>query len=152
MRYVLSGRLREPSGLSPAEYFALAVREWEVVLDWLHARKALGYGRLGGAGGAILVDAASEAEARALARSLPFAPYAEMWVTPAYSLADNTRAGVAENVELPVGVVEIERDRGRDRLRRGAADLRKLKLDPVRNINANTVLSPGRRASDRKAP
>jgi hypothetical protein len=83
MRYVVSGRLREPSGLSPAEYFALAVREWEVVLDWLHARKALGYGRLGGAGGAILVDAASEAEARALARSLPFAPYAEMWVTPA---------------------------------------------------------------------
>jgi hypothetical protein len=87
MRYVVSGRLREPSGLSPAEYFALAVREWEVVLDWLHARKALGYGRLGGAGGAILVDAASEAEARALARSLPFAPYAEMWVTPAKPMA-----------------------------------------------------------------
>ena len=83
MRYVVSGRLREASGLSPAEYFALAVREWEIVLDWLHSGKALGYGRVGGTGGAILVDAVSTAEAQALARSLPFAPYAEMWVTPA---------------------------------------------------------------------
>ena len=83
MRYVVSGRLREASGLSPAEYFALAVREWEIVLAWLHSGKALGYGRLGGAGGAIPVDAASEGEARALARSLPFAPYAEMQVARA---------------------------------------------------------------------
>jgi hypothetical protein len=83
MRYVVSGRLREAARLSPGEYLALAVREWEVVLGWLRSGKALGYGRVGGNGGAIVVDAASEAEARMLAQALPFAPYAEMRVTPA---------------------------------------------------------------------
>ena len=32
MRYVVSGHLRQPGTLSPAEYLTLAVREWEMVL------------------------------------------------------------------------------------------------------------------------
>ena len=83
MPYLVSGRIVEPCQLSPAEYFTLAVREWEVVLDWMACGRALGYGRLsGGGGGAILLDVESEAEARALARSLPFAPYAEVSIAP----------------------------------------------------------------------
>ena len=79
MRYVVSGRLRQPCPLSPAEYITLAIREWEIVLGWLGCGKALAYGRLGTAsGGTILLDVESEAEARALAGSLPFAPYAEV--------------------------------------------------------------------------
>ena len=79
MRYVVSGRLRQPSPLSPAEYITVAIREWEIVLGWLSCGKALAYGRVGApVGGAILLDVASEAEARALAESLPFAPYAEV--------------------------------------------------------------------------
>jgi hypothetical protein len=82
MRYVVSGRLRDPVGLSPREYVALAIREWALVLDWLRAGTALGYGRVGGASGTLVLSCASAAEAAALARSLPFAPYAEMRVTP----------------------------------------------------------------------
>ena len=81
MRYVVSGRLRQPCSLSPAEYLTLAVREWEMVLGWLAAGTALAYGRLGTrAGGAVLVDAPSEVEARRLAASLPFARYSEVSV------------------------------------------------------------------------
>lgn len=84
MRYVISGRLRPGDVLSPAEYFTLAVREWEVVLGWIARGRALAYGRLGGPeGGAILVEAESLGEAQALARSLPFSPYAEVTVAPA---------------------------------------------------------------------
>jgi len=79
MRYVVSGRLREPCGLSRAEHFTLAVREWEVVLGWMACGMAVGYGRLGAAGtGTIVLEVASEAEASALARALPFAPYADL--------------------------------------------------------------------------
>jgi hypothetical protein len=83
MRYVVSGRLRAPCPLSPAEYFALAVREWETVLGWLESGIALGYGRLGTpSGGALLLEVASDAEARCLAESSPFARYADVVVTP----------------------------------------------------------------------
>lgn len=79
MRYVVSGRLRHPCPLSPAEYITLAIREWEIVLGWLACGKALAYGRLGApSGGAILLEVESEAEARTLAGTLPFAPYAEV--------------------------------------------------------------------------
>ena len=82
MRYVIRGRLRESSQLSPEEYFTLAVREWELVLAWIARGKALGYGRLGTpSGGTILVEADSEAQVRALARTSPFAPYAEMTIS-----------------------------------------------------------------------
>ena len=81
MRYVVSGHLREPCSLSAAEFVTLAIREWEIVLGWLASGKALAYGRLGTPpGGAVLLEVGSEAEARALARALPFAPYAEMRV------------------------------------------------------------------------
>lgn len=81
MRYVVSGRLRQPCPLSPAEYLTLAVREWEMVLGWLAVGTALAYGRLGTrTGGAVLIDAPSEAEAWRLAASLPFAPYTEVIV------------------------------------------------------------------------
>lgn len=90
MPYLVRGRLTEPCRLSPAEYFTLAVREWEVVLGWMACGRALGYGRLCGAGrGSILLDVESEAEARALARSLPFAPYVEISLAPV-DLADPT--------------------------------------------------------------
>jgi hypothetical protein len=82
MRYVIRGRLREPCRLSPEEYFTLAVREWELVLTWIARGKALDYGRLGTpGGGTIVVEAASDAEARALARTSPFVPYAEMTIS-----------------------------------------------------------------------
>ncbi len=82
MRYVIRGRLRESCTLSPAEYFTLAVREWEAVLGWMLSGKALEYGRLGARGvGTILLNAESLVEARMLARSLPFAPYADVSVT-----------------------------------------------------------------------
>jgi len=82
MRYLITGRLREPCPLSPEEYFTLAVREWEMVLAWIARGKALGYGRLGTpTGGSVLLEAGSEGEARALARTLPFAPYADLTVS-----------------------------------------------------------------------
>jgi hypothetical protein len=83
MRYVVRGQLREGSGLSPGRYFELAVREWAVVVAWIRSGTAVAYGRHGGSGGAIVLSAASEAEARGLAQTLPFAPYAEMRITPA---------------------------------------------------------------------
>lgn len=81
MRFVIEGRLRRPCGLSPAEYFALAVREWETVLRWMDSGLVLAYGRpVSPPGGSLLVDVASEAEAHALAASLPLAPYADLTV------------------------------------------------------------------------
>jgi hypothetical protein len=81
MRYLIEGRLRPSCGLSPEEYFDLAVREWEMVLEWLHSGVALAYGRpVSVPGGTLLVDVASEADARALAASLPLAPYADVSV------------------------------------------------------------------------
>lgn len=81
MRFVLGGRLRRPCPLTPAEYFTLAFREWETVIAWLERGRALAYGRIGAfGGGELLVEAASEAEASALAATLPFAPYAEVTV------------------------------------------------------------------------
>ncbi len=81
MRYVVTGHLREPCTLSSAEYITLAVREWEMVLGWLASGTALAYGRLVAPdGGALLIEAGSEAAAWALARSLPFAPYVDLRV------------------------------------------------------------------------
>jgi hypothetical protein len=81
MRFVIEGRLRPACGLSPAEYFELAVREWEMVLGWLQTGVALAYGRpVSVPGGSLLVDVGSEADARALAASLPLAPYAEVTI------------------------------------------------------------------------
>ena len=88
MRYLVTGCLREPCPLSPAEYLALAIREWETALRWLVDGRALAYGRLGtGTGAAIVLDVGSEAEARRLAESLPLAPYAEMRVRAVEPLA-----------------------------------------------------------------
>jgi hypothetical protein len=81
MRFVIEGRLRRSCGLSPAEYFALAVREWELVLKWLASGVVLAYGRpVSPPGGTLLVDVPTEADARALAASLPLAPYADIAV------------------------------------------------------------------------
>jgi hypothetical protein len=81
MRFVIEGRLRRSCGLAPDEYFALAVREWEMVLEWIAAGVALAYGRpVSQPGGTLLVEVASEADARALAASLPLAPYADVTV------------------------------------------------------------------------
>jgi hypothetical protein len=81
MRFVIEGRLRPSCGLTPAEYFELAVREWEMVLGWLSSGVALTYGRpVSMPGGTLLVDVGSEADARALAASLPLAPYAQITV------------------------------------------------------------------------
>jgi len=81
MRYLVTGRLREPSGLTPAEYITLAIREWEIVVQWVAAGRALAYGRLTGpGGGTLLLTAGSEEEARGVAASLPFAPYTEIVV------------------------------------------------------------------------
>jgi hypothetical protein len=81
MRFLIEGRLRPQCGLTPAEYFDLAVQEWEMVLGWVHAGVALAYGRpVSVPGGTLLVDVASESDARALAASLPLAPYAEVTV------------------------------------------------------------------------
>jgi hypothetical protein len=81
MRFVIEGRLRRSCGLTPAEFFDLAVREWEMVLGWLSSGVALTYGRpVSVPGGALLVEVGSEADARALAASLPLAPYAEVTV------------------------------------------------------------------------
>ena len=82
MRYLVTGCLREPCPLSPAEYLALAIREWETALRWLVDGRALAYGRLGNGttGLAIVLDVESEAEARRLAESLPLAPYADVRV------------------------------------------------------------------------
>jgi hypothetical protein len=81
MRFVIEGRLRRSCGLSPAAYFALAVREWEMVLRWLGSGVALAYGRpLSPSGGTLLVEVPSEADARTLAASLPLAPYADITV------------------------------------------------------------------------
>jgi hypothetical protein len=77
MRFLIEGRLRPSCGLTPQDYFALAVREWEMVLGWLSWGIALAYGRpVSVPGGTLLVDVPSEADARALAASLPLAPYA----------------------------------------------------------------------------
>jgi hypothetical protein len=81
MRFLIEGRLRPSCGLTPAEYFDLAVREWEMVLGWLASGVALAYGRpVSVPGGRLLVDVSSEADARALAATLPLAPYAEVTI------------------------------------------------------------------------
>jgi hypothetical protein len=81
MRFLIEGRLRPSCGLTPQDYFALAVQEWEMVLGWLASGIALAYGRpVSVPGGTLLVDVSSEADARALAASLPLAPYAEVTV------------------------------------------------------------------------
>ena len=96
MRYVVSGRLRQPCPLSPAEYLTLAIREWETVIEWLACGRALAYGRLcAPGGGAILLDADSEAEARRLAAALPFAPYAEVMVRRSDGASDTAALGRA---------------------------------------------------------
>src|SRR5262245_60465120 len=100
MRFVIEGRLRPSSGLTPAEYFDLAVREWEMVLGWLSSGVALDYGRpVSVSGGRLLIDVGSEADARALAASLPLAPYAEVTIRR----ADLSRA------PAPVRAVASER-------------------------------------------
>jgi hypothetical protein len=89
MRYVLSGRLHRPCPLAPAELVTLAIREWEVVVAWLASGRALAYGRVGAeGGGALVVEAGSEAEAWRLARSLPFAPYSVLEVRAAEEVPD----------------------------------------------------------------
>jgi hypothetical protein len=81
MRFLIEGRLRPACGLSPEEYFDLAVQEWEMVLGWVASGVALAYGRpVSVPGGTLLVDVSSEADARALAASLPLAPYAEVTI------------------------------------------------------------------------
>jgi hypothetical protein len=81
MRFLIEGRLKPACGLSPADYFDLAVQEWEMVLGWLASGVALAYGRpVSVPGGTLLVDVSSEADARALAASLPLAPYADVTV------------------------------------------------------------------------
>jgi hypothetical protein len=81
MRFLIEGRLRPACGLSPEEYFDLAVREWEMVLGWVASGVALAYGRpVSVPGGTLLVDVSSEGDARALAASLPLAPYADVTV------------------------------------------------------------------------
>ena len=40
-RFLIEGRLRPSCGLTPQDYFALAVREWEMVLGWLSSGIAL---------------------------------------------------------------------------------------------------------------
>jgi hypothetical protein len=81
MRFMIEGRLRPSCGLSPAEYFDLAVQEWEMVLGWLSTGVALAYGRpVSVPGGTLLVDVSSEADARALAACLPLAPYADVTI------------------------------------------------------------------------
>jgi hypothetical protein len=81
MPFVVSGRLREPCLLAPAEFVTLAIREWELVMAWLAAGRARAYGRLSGAGGgAVVLETASVEEARRLAASLPFAPYCDVRV------------------------------------------------------------------------
>jgi hypothetical protein len=73
MRFLIEGRLRPACGLSPAEYFDLAVQDWEMVLGWLSSGVALAYGRpVSVPGGTLLVDVSSEADARS-ARRLPAA-------------------------------------------------------------------------------
>jgi hypothetical protein len=99
MRFLIEGRLRRSSGLSPADYFGLAVREWEMVLGWIHSGVALAYGRpVSVPGGSLLVDVASEADARALAASLPLAPYAEITIRR----ADIGRAATSAPARAPV--------------------------------------------------
>jgi len=81
MRFLIEGRLRASCGLSPAQYFDLAVQEWEMVLGWVSSGIALAYGRpVSVPGGTLLVEVSSEADARALAASLPLAPYADVTV------------------------------------------------------------------------
>ena len=81
MRFVIEGRLRPSCGLTPARYFDLAVQEWEMVLGWVASGVAIAYGRpVSVPGGLLLVDVGSEADARALAASLPLAPYADVSV------------------------------------------------------------------------
>jgi hypothetical protein len=88
MRFVIEGRLRPSCGLGPAEYFALAVKEWEMVLGWVAAGVALAYGRpVSPPGGTLVVDVASERDAQALAAALPLAPYAEVTVRRAEARA-----------------------------------------------------------------
>jgi hypothetical protein len=81
VRFVIETRLRQPSRLTVEQYFALAVREWEVILGWLARGPALACDRpVSPRGTTVLVEAGSEAEARALAASLPLAPHAELIV------------------------------------------------------------------------
>ena len=81
MRFLIEGRLRPVVRAHAQDYFALAVREWEMVLGWLSSGIALAYGRpVSVPGGTLLVDVSSEADARALAASLPLAPYADVTV------------------------------------------------------------------------
>jgi hypothetical protein len=100
MRFLIEGRLRPSCGLTPQDYFDLAVREWEMVLGWLSSGVALAYGRpVSVPGGTLLVDVSSEADARALAASLPLAPYADVTVRrsdmpPAPKLNRAARAAV----------------------------------------------------------
>jgi hypothetical protein len=52
-----------------------------MVLGWLHTGVALAYGRpVSVPGSSLLVDVASESDARALVASLPLAPYADITI------------------------------------------------------------------------
>jgi len=99
MRFLIENRLRSSSGLTPAEFFDLAVREWEMVLGWLSSGVALAYGRpVSVPGSTLLVDVGSEADARALAAALPLAPYADVTVRRsdlAPTLSARARAAIA---------------------------------------------------------
>ena len=80
MRYVVSGHLRQPGTLSPAEYLTLAVREWEMVLGDSpqgQLSPTAGWAR---AGGAVLLDVPTELEPRRAAAGLPLAPDAAVEV------------------------------------------------------------------------
>src|SRR3954468_24464971 len=61
---------------------------------------------------------------------------------------DHAGSGVAQDIELAVGVLKLERDRSR-RFCRGAANLGQLALDPVGNVDPHPMLLTGRGAHDR---
>src|SRR5262245_14031070 len=49
---------------------------------------------------------------------------------------------------MTVGILEVKGDGGH-RLRSTASDLREVELDPIRQVNADTMISPRRSAADR---
>src|SRR3954453_11059221 len=67
---------------------------------------------------------------------------------PLYAGMDHAGSGVAQDIELAVGVLKLERDRPR-RLCRGATNLGQREVYPMRNVDPHPMLLTSRRAHDR---
>src|SRR3954447_26135775 len=121
--------------LSPAAPDVIGGRGWRnVLMRWQNSARSRGWGSIylgnPGLGLMTLRGSAKPRAARLLCAGM-----------------DHAGSGVAQDIELAVGVLNLERDRPR-RFCRGATNLGQLELYPMRNVDAHPMLLTSRRAHD----